>query len=81
MEFPIVAIATGLSSKTISKGIKELKVPYKQEEGIISSKSNSKVRRSGGGRKSLLEKDQTLIKDLEELIALATREDPDSPLL
>ena len=33
----IVATATGLSSKTISKGIKELKVPYKEEGGIISS--------------------------------------------
>ena len=77
----IVATATGLSSKTISKGIKELKVPYKEEGGIISSTRNSKVRREGGGRKSLVEKDETLMKDLEELIALATRGEPDSPLL
>ena len=52
----IVATATGLSSKTISKGIKELKVPYKEEGGIISSKSNSKVRRAGGGLKAWIKK-------------------------
>jgi hypothetical protein len=40
-----------------------------------------KIRKPGGGRKSLLETDPTLIEDLEKLIAPATRGDPCSPLL
>ena len=79
-----VAMATGLSASTISKGIKELKVPLDIEElekGTISVKNHQKMRLPGGGRKSLSEKDQTLIKDLEELIAPATLKDPSSSLL
>lgn len=62
--------------------IKSIKVPLetnKLEVGIISSKQ--KMRKAGGGRQSLWEKDQTLIRDLEKLIAPATRGDPSSPLL
>ncbi len=77
-----VAFATGLSTKTIRKGIQELQVPLSQETPeIISSRPQKKVRQVGGGRKSLLETDKTLIQDLEQLIAPATRVDPCSPLL
>ena len=57
-----VAMATGLSTRTIGQGIKELKKHMTSEEkgGIISSNSERKVRKAGGGRKSLSEKDKKL---------------------
>jgi transposase len=77
-----VAFATGLSTKTIRSGIQELQVPLAQNaQGIVSTLIERKVRKSGGGRKSLSETDNTLIQDLEQLIAPATRGDPCSPLL
>jgi transposase len=77
-----VAFATGLSTKTIRSGIQELQVPLSQKtQGIVSTSMAQKMRKPGGGRKSLLETDPTLIEDLEKLIAPATRGDPCSPLL
>ena len=77
-----VAFATGLSTKTISRGIQELQVPLSQDtQELISARTQKKVRQPGGGRKSLSETDKTLIQDLEQLIAPATRGDPCSPLL
>ena len=75
----MVAFATGLSTKTIIRGIQELKGTLHQE--IISSSTVKKIRKSGGGRKSLSALNPTLIKDLEQLISPATRGDPCSPLL
>ena len=64
------------------KGIQELQTPLSQDNSeIISSKSHNKVRKAGGGRKSLWKKDATLIKDLEQLISPVTRGAPCSPLL
>lgn len=40
-----------------------------------------RVRRSGGGRRALTEIDESLLRDLEELVAGETRGDPESPLL
>ncbi|EGJ33424.1 MULTISPECIES: hypothetical protein [Moorena] len=75
-----VAFATGLSSKTIKRGIQELQVPIVQDDNqnqiISSTKIHRKVRKPGGGRKSLSQNDHTLIQDLEKLIAPATRGDP-----
>ena len=80
-----VAFATGLSTKTIRRGIQELQVPWSREtqetQEIISARTQNKVRQPGGGRKSLSETDKTLIKDLEQLISPATRGAPCSPLL
>ena len=77
-----VAFATGLSTKTIRRGIQELQVPLSQDTPeSTSARTQKKVRQAGGGRKSLWETDKTLIKDLEQLIAPATRGDPCSPLL
>jgi len=39
------------------------------------------VRRTGGGRKKLAQTDATLLADLQELVAAATRGDPQAPLL
>jgi hypothetical protein len=41
---------------------------------------SSRIRRPGGGRKKLTEKDPTLVPDLESLISPYTRGDPESPL-
>jgi hypothetical protein len=76
----IVAFATGLSTKTIRSGIQELLVPLSQKmPEVVSISMPSKIRQPGGGRKSLLATDPTLIDDLKQLIAPATRGDPCSP--
>ena len=74
----IVSRATGISRDTISKGCKEL------ESGTIGAGGTSipdgKIRASGGGRKKSVDKDPTLIPDLESLIEPTSRGDPESPL-
>lgn len=47
------------SWKTVQRGVRELKTKEKLPDG--------KVRRAGGGRKKLKEKDQSLVDDLEKL--------------
>ena len=64
--------ATGISRKTIHKGLKEL--------GSETVLEPERIRRKGGGRKTITEKDPTLLKDLDELIEPATRGDPENPL-
>jgi len=67
-----VAHATGMSRNTIAKGIKELNIPQ--------SRVGVRIRKEGGGRKKNVEKDSTLLSDIENLIEPATRGDPESPL-
>jgi hypothetical protein len=67
-----VHLATGVTRKTIHKGLKEL------SEGRIIDPE--RIRRKGGGRKKLQEKDATLLRDLDEMIEPATRGDPENPL-
>jgi len=62
----------GVSRRVISEGIKEFKNPDKF--------TFDKIRKKGGGRKSTLAKDKTIIEDLERLIEPDTRGDPESPL-
>lgn len=63
---------TGVSRRTISEGIKDLKDPSRLPEG--------RVRREGAGRKKTSEKDPSLPEDLDRLIEPATCGDPESPL-
>jgi len=63
---------TGMSRTTITSGRKELK----DSEELYGGK----VRKKGGGRKKIRDKDQTLMDDLESLIEPVTRGDPESPL-
>ena len=70
-----VARATGLSRTTISAGLRELKLPAKHR-----SVEGTRVRRPGGGRKTLTETDPGLLAALEALIEPATRGDPESAL-
>lgn len=72
----MVARATGLSRNTIAEGIAELS---ENTDGIPVS-SVSRIRRAGGGRKRLTERDPELLKDLESLVAPVTRGEPESPL-
>lgn len=72
-----VVKATGISPKTIKVGVVEIEQKPKQ---TAEKKKLGKVRRKGGGRKALKEKDITLIPALEELLDPVTRGDPESPL-
>ena len=67
-----VARATGISATTIHQGLREL------ESG--ETLAAGRVRRPGGGRKPIAEKDPALLKALEGLVDVDTRGDPESPL-
>jgi transposase len=66
-----VARASGLSRTTIHKGIKELEAGI-EEEG--------RVRKEGGGRKRIVEKEPGIAEALEALVEPVSRGDPMSPL-
>ena len=68
----IVSQATGISRVTIMKGKREVK-------DNINNRSN-RIRKTGGGRKRLVDKNPALIKELDMLIDPLTRGDPESPL-
>lgn len=68
----IVSKAIGISRTTIISAISEIRNKKLFE--------TPKIRRFGGGRKELIEKDKALLKNLETLIDPTTRGDPESPL-
>lgn len=70
----LVAKATGLSRNTIASGLRELASESPPVPG------RGRVRRPGGGRKTLSKQDPTLVGDLEALVEPTTRGDPQSPL-
>jgi transposase len=67
----IVHNATGISQSTIYIGIKELK----------GEQDNTRVRRKGGGRKSVEEEFPGLLDKLQQLVEAQTRGAPTQPLL
>ena len=67
-----VARATGVAASTIGRGLKDLDAP--------SGSIWDRVRRPGGGRKSLIETDPGLLADLNGLVEPDARGDPMSPL-
>jgi hypothetical protein len=69
-----VAMATGMSRTTIATGIKELKA----QTGDATP--SSRLRRPGGGRKSLDYHDAELWAALDRLVEPVTRGDPETPL-
>lgn len=71
----IVSRTTGMSRDIIAIGCKELK-----EENNPDKIEINKVRKEGGGRKSLIDKDPTLMKALDSIIDPVTYGDPNSPL-
>jgi hypothetical protein len=74
----IVTAATGIREKRILLGMRDLDdvsacPPTEKPQ-------HQRIRRPGGGRKPLTEKDPTLSHDLEALVDPVTRGDPESPL-
>ena len=68
-----VAAATGLSRNTIRSGVREL-------QSDVVEVGPRRIRRPGGGRKRLTERQPQLQKALEALVEPVTRGDPRSPL-
>jgi len=68
----LVSRATGVSQATIWRGTKELKSGDALESG--------RVRRTGGGRKKVVEKDSTLLRDVESLVEPTASGHPECPL-
>ena len=69
----LVARATGLTRSTIYHGLKE----HKGEQPVASP---GRIRRSGGGRKTILSNDPMVLIELDRLVEPTTRGDPESPL-
>ena len=67
-----VSKATGVSRQVIRQGLRELAEQTTPPEG--------RIRRPGGGRKKVSQKDPTLVADLEKLVEPTTRGDPESCL-
>ena len=72
----IVAKATGLAEGTIRAGRRELKEHIVNEHKPV----RRRVRKQGGGRKRLVEKDGELLNLLDALVEPTSRGDPMSPL-
>ena len=68
----LVAAVTELSEETVRRGLVELESGERLERG--------QVRRSGGGRRPVVEVDRDVVRDLDRLIDPVTRGDPESPL-
>lgn len=68
----IVSKATGLNRNTIARGIKEISVG--------KSTLEERVRKHGGGRKTIEKLDKCIKPDLENLVEPTSRGDPESPL-
>jgi Rhodopirellula transposase DDE domain len=74
----LVAKATGIARSTIHIGISELEHSHEKEESVINQ--SGRIRRTGGGRKKIVENNSDLKKDLELLVDSSTRGDPETPL-
>ncbi len=67
----LVCKATGMSTATVCKGVKELK---------SGNLPDGRIRRSGGGRKPIKLKEPSLLVELDGLVDPYTKGDPESPL-
>jgi hypothetical protein len=72
----VVARATGVSRRAITEGVKELKKPKSHKARL----EEARIRRRGAGRKRTVDKDSSLLEDLDRLVDPVTRGDPESPL-
>ena len=70
-----VARATGLAPNTVRAGVRELERIEAGEE------PSGRMRRVGGGRKSLTSKNAKLLEELQKMVDPLTRGEPDSALL
>ena len=81
----LTARATGMSRTTIYHGLQELRQGADTQNpfapnGEQGAWRSGRVRRPGGGRKSLLHHQPTLLAALETLVDSTSRGDPESPL-
>lgn len=76
----LVAKAAGVSRTTIHAGLRELRTASTAGPTEVREEGPRRVRRAGGGRKPLAEKDESLLDDLNALVDPVTRGDPMSPL-
>jgi len=72
----VVARATGVSRRAITEGMKELKKRKSRKVRL----EEVRIRRRGAGRKRTVDKDSSLLEDLDRLVDPVTRGDPESPL-
>jgi len=72
-----VARVTGISRRTIDRGLLELD---REGAGEQEPPAAGRVRRAGAGRKALIETDPKVVEDLERLVDPATLGDPERPL-
>lgn len=70
-----VAKATGISRRAIHVGLRELAAPK-----IPIESQDIRIRKTGAGRKSIIETEPGVMSALEKLIEPTTRGDPESPL-
>ena len=70
-----VALATGVSRRAIHVGLEEL-----QSERLPVENQKKRIRKAGGGRKSIIEKDSGVLDALEKLVDPLSRGNPESPL-
>ena len=68
----LVCQATGLSNATIHKGLKELRDP--------TPPTDRRLRKAGGGRKKITEKNKEILGVLDSLVDPTARGDPESHL-
>ena len=68
----LVSRATGLSNKTIDKGLNEL--------SKLETIDKSRIRKVGGGRKSVKENNKGILVALDGLVEPTSRGDPETPL-
>lgn len=73
-----VVTATGISKARIRAGIRELS--ERGTDATAVPAREQRIRRAGAGRPTLIEKDPTLLRDLDLLVDPTTRGDPESPL-
>ena len=71
-----VVAATGMSSATVHKGIRELEAAEAGEEVL----STPRIRNKGGGRKRVRDSQPGVIEALELLVEPTVRGDPESAL-
>lgn len=68
----LISEATGLSNKTIHRGLKELQ--------STEPAMPERIRKKGGGRKKLVDKNEHILTVLDGLVDPTSRGDPESPL-
>ena len=76
----VVAEATGIARPTMRAGRAEVQGGAPRAEEAQHTEAY-RIRRGGGGRRRVTEGDRTLLKDLQSLLEVSTRGDPQSPLL